>query len=148
MKNENGITMISLIIYIIIMVLIISTIANISASFYSNLNEFDNDSESAVAFSKFNMYFLKDIKQENTQINNIDNNYIILSVGDEIVQYSVQNNSLYRNKVKICGNVRDVSIMSGENSKVINIYLKIGEYEKRTSYTLENNEFTNIIHII
>ena len=65
MKEEKGVTLISLIIYIMVMILIVALIANISSSFYSNLNEFDSESENAVAFSKFNMIFLNDLKKEN-----------------------------------------------------------------------------------
>ena len=58
MKKEQGITLISLIVYVILLTFIVAAISSITSSFYANINNFDNESESAVAYSKFNMYFL------------------------------------------------------------------------------------------
>lgn len=136
MKGENGVTLISLIIYVMLMAIIIAVISNISASFYSNLNDFDNESESVVAYAKFNMFFLNDIKKDNIKVIDFKDNYIVLLLNNIQIQYSVQNNSLYRNKVKISDNVESVLITTNDYNK-IDIYLKIGEYEKTTSYVIE-----------
>jgi len=136
MKKEGGITLISLIIYIMVMTLVIAAVSNISASFYSNLNDFDNESESAVAYSKFNMIFLNDIKKEDTKVLDCNDDYIILSSNGQKIQYSVQNKTLYRNKVKVCDNIKNVSITS-DYYNTIEVSLTIGEYKKITSYTIE-----------
>lgn len=147
MKREKGITMLSLIIYVLLMIFIVASVSNITSSFYSNLNQFDNESESVVAFSKFNMYFLNDIKKDDIEIEEINSNYIVLSLNDEKIEYSVQNNSLYRNRVKICNNVQNASI-TASNDNTINIYLKIGDYEKTTTYVIETTDFTNNTQVI
>ena len=101
MKNEQGITLIALIVYIIIMTFVVAGVTAITNSFYNNLNEVDKTSESAVSFAKFNMYFLKDIKSENVRIvsGGDDSKQIQISFtnkkGDtETVKYSVQNKAL------------------------------------------------------
>lgn len=142
MKKENGITMLSLIIYVLLMIFVVAAISNITASFYKNVNDFDTESESAVAYSKFNMFFLNDIKKDNIEIEDYKDNYIILALNGEEIQYSIQNNALYRNKVKICENVNNASITVNDGNK-ITINLKIGDYQKVTTYVIENNEFTN-----
>lgn len=151
MKNEKGITLATLIIYVILMTFIVSAIASITSSFYSNMNEFDKNSESAVDFSKFNMYFIRDIKRENVSIAKVGEDYIILSYGEDIngteseiektmnVEYSVQNNTLYRNKVKICDDVNNINIVTNENNNTIKVNLTIGDYNKSTIYALENH---------
>lgn len=148
MKSEKGITLISLIIYIITMVIVISVISNISSSMTTNLNEFDKESESAVSFSNFNMYFLSDIKSEGASIKEVSNNSVILKVGNENIQYQIQNNAMYRNKIKICDNIREFSIQHHSSENTITIYLKIGEYEKTTTYTTENIEIESLTQII
>lgn len=111
MRNEKGITLIALIIYIILMTFVVAGVTAITTSFYGNLNEMDKTSESAVAFSKFNMYFINDIKSENVKIANSGTNYIELSFGNKpAVKYSVQNGTLYRDKIKICDKIKDFKI--------------------------------------
>ena len=147
MKKENGITMLSLIIYVLLMIFVVAAISNITASFYKNVNDFDTESESAVAYSKFNMFFLNDIKKDNIEIEDYKDNYIILALNGEEIQYSIQNNALYRNKEKICENVNNASITVNDGNK-ITINLKIGDYKKVTTYVIENNEITNNNNVI
>lgn len=79
MKKEQGITLITLIIYVLLMTFILAGISSITASFYSNMNEFDKESESAVAYSKFNMYFLTDIKRKNAKIESSGRKYVVIA---------------------------------------------------------------------
>lgn len=148
MRKEGGITLLSLIIYVILMIFVVAAVSNITASFYSNLNQFDNESESAVAYSKFNMYFLNDMKKENVEVEEANTNYIILSIDNQMIEYSVQNKALYRNKVKICDNVQDVQITADKDQDTIKVHLKIGDYEKTTTYVIERVEITNNTQVI
>ncbi len=142
MKNEKGITLITLILYVILMTFVVALISAVSSSFYASVNEFDHESESAVAFSKFNMYFVNDIKRDDVSIVENTDTYIVLSYPaedgntEEVVEYSVQNRALYRNKVKICDDVEEISI-SVKEDKIIEINIKIGVYAKTTTYVIE-----------
>ena len=141
MKGERGITLSSLIIYVIILTIVVAIVANITTSFYSNVNEFDSEAEIVVAILQFNMYFVKDIKRKEVTVEYIESDYIILSYYDENevqvdVQYSIQNNALYRNKVKICDNIDNVEF-SMEDENIITITFTIGDYEKTTTYFIE-----------
>lgn len=155
MKKEQGITLITLIIYILLMTFILAGVSSITASFYSNTNEFDKESESAVAYSKFNMYFLTDIKRKNASIESSGRNYVIITYEDDgnsvdsgditvegaetrRVEYSKQNDSLYRNKVKICDNVDDAVFIADTEENTIKVEVIIGEYQRSTVYKLEN----------
>lgn len=149
MKKEQGITLISLIIYILLMTFVVGAVAIITSSFRSNLNELDNSTESIVSFSKFNMYFLKDIKRNEIDIEEYYDDYLILSYLDENqnsrlnVEYSNQNNSLYRNKIKICDNVKNMQITVDDRNNTITIELEIDQYKKATTYAIENKLKTN-----
>ena len=155
MKKEQGITLITLIIYILLMTFILAGVSSITASFYSNTNEFDKESESAVAYSKFNMYFLTDIKRKNASIESSGRNYVIITYEDDgnsvgsgditvegaetgRVEYSKQNDSLYRNKVKICDNVDDAVFTTDIEENTVRVEVIIGEYQRSTVYKLEN----------
>lgn len=79
MKKEQGITLISLILYVILMTFVVAGVSVVTSAFYTNVNEFDKESEYAVSFAKFNMYFLNDIKNDDVKVESIGDNYIILS---------------------------------------------------------------------
>ena len=142
MKEERAITLISLITYVILLMLIVAVISNITASFYANINEFDDQSEDVVSYTKFNMYFLNDIKRKNTVIADYQDNYIVLTYlqdgQEKQVEYSLQNNSIYRNMIKICGNVSQMNFIVNKSNNTIQILTKIGDYEKNVTYVIEN----------
>lgn len=152
MKNERGITLIALIVYIILMTFVVAGVTAITNSFYNNINEVDKTSESAVSFAKFNMYFINDIKTENVQIVNSSSNQVQISFKnkdgqDETVKYSFQNKALYRSsnmptttggtKIKICDKVNDANFTVNTSTNTVTIKLLINNYEKTTVYSLE-----------
>lgn len=144
MKNEKGITLISLIIYVILMTFVVAGVSAITSSFYNNMNEFDKTSESATSFAKFNMYFLNDIKAESAKIagNSNSKNMIELSYKTEkgtmqVVTYSMEKGSLYRDRVKICDKVKDLKFETNKTNGIIEVYMKIDNFEKTTTYKIE-----------
>lgn len=142
MKKERGITLIALIVYIILMTFVVAGVTAITNSFYNNINEMDKTSESAVSFAKFNMYFINDIKSENVRIVSSSPNQVQISFKnkdgqDQTVKYSVQNKTLYRDKIKICDKVNDANITTNTSTNTITVKLLINNYEKTTVYALE-----------
>ncbi len=145
MKDEKGITLIALITYVILMIFTVAGVTAVTNSLYSNVKDLDGDAKSAADFAKFNMYFIKDIKNDDVKLVSCSSNQIILSVtnesGDtENVSYSLQSGGLYRNSVKICSNIQAGEISQGSSEKEIFVYLKIDNYEKTTAYMLEPDE--------
>lgn len=140
MKNDKGITIISLVIYVVLLTFAIAGISAITSSFYGNVSELDADSKGAVAFSKVNMYMLKDVKSEGVElVADGTNSKFSLSINGETIRYRVQNNSLYRNNVKICDGVQEARLEGEKTDEIstITLYLKIKNYEKTTTYVLE-----------
>lgn len=145
MKNEKGITIISLIIYVIILTFVVAGMSAITSSFYSNVSEVEGDSKGAVAFSKINMVMLNDVKSDGVElkIDETSEHKMSLKIAGEIVDYKIQNKALYRNDVKICDKVEtESSFFSYEktnyNSK-ITLDITIDNYRKITTYVLEPN---------
>ena len=137
MKKEQGVTLIALILYLILMTFILTIVVRMTTTLYFNLNEIDQNSESAVAISKINMIILNDIKNKNVSITGIDLRHIKLHNLNtlEDITYTATNGVFYRNKVKICDDVRDISITNRNN--VIEIYITIGNYSKTMTYVIE-----------
>lgn len=142
MKKEKGVTLISLIIYVLLMTFVVAAVTAITASFNNNLSQVDQNSKSSVAFSKFNMYFLNDIKAKKAKIVSNTTDSIEISYFDnngvsQTASYTFKSGGLYRNKVKICDNVKNVNITADETSGVITVYIQIKNYQKTTTYKIE-----------
>lgn len=112
MKNNKGVTLTSLIIFVIGFIMIIAIISNITSFFYSNIDISKINDDSLVQYTRFSSIFSKEINIENNYIidcktfteNEKKVSYIIFSTGN---QYTFKNNSIYKNKIKICTNVDD-----------------------------------------
>lgn len=112
MKNNRGVTLTSLIIYIIGMAIVIGVISTLTSFFYKNIDVSKINDDSGTQYTKFSSVFLEEINKENNYVidcktvveNDKKTSYIIFSTGN---QYTFKNNSIYKNKIKICQNIDD-----------------------------------------
>ena len=74
MKNNKGITLTSLIIYIIGMLIVIATIATLTSFFYKNVNINEIEKVSTEQFTEFSNIFSKEINKANNKIIDWKNN--------------------------------------------------------------------------
>lgn len=111
MSNNKGITMTSLIIYVMGMVFAICIIASLTSFFYKNVNV-ENINKDTTQYTKFSNIFSKEIERKNNKViacntTEEDGNmmsYIVFSSGNQYT-YKSENKALYKNKVKICQDV-------------------------------------------
>ena len=118
MKNNRGITLTSLIIYIIGMLIVIATIATLTSFFYRNVDINELERLSTEQFTEFSSIFSKEINKKNnkvieckTNIEVIDGNdykisYIIFSIGNQYT-YKQESNTIYKNNIKVCTGIED-----------------------------------------
>lgn len=143
MREEKGITLISLIIYIILLIVVVGILSTISQHFYSNTSYITDMGKYASEFNKFNMYFIEDIKN-NSNIYSIDANKIVFEDG---TIYTYSNQAIYRNKVEICSNIYSCIFSNKEEidennftKKIINVKLIIKGaklFESENDYVLK-----------
>ena len=105
-RNEKGITLSSLMIYVIAIVITISILTGIMTYFNSNVKYIMNSGKYVSEFNKFNMYFIEDVKN-NTSIYSIsqNNDEIIFADGTIYTFKGEDDKGIYRNKVKICKDI-------------------------------------------
>ena len=109
MKNNKGITMTSLIIYVIGMLILLGTMANLTSFFYKNIDIEEMQDDSSTQYTKFSSIFSEEINNQNNYIidcktlehDGIKQSYIIFASGNQYT-YTSQNNCIYKNNVKIC----------------------------------------------
>ena len=66
MKSEKGVTLISIVVYIIGIMIVIAILSGLSNFFFQNKNELLDQSRYISEYNKFNMYFINDIKNNRT----------------------------------------------------------------------------------
>lgn len=147
MKAEKGITLISVTIYIIVMLIIVSVISVITSYFYKNVDINSANENLNKQYTKFNSYFVQEVNKkgnklleigetENSSGNGIQR-YIIFLNGNQYT-YISENKGIYMNQIKIAENITDCTFTSRENNGKTTITVTIeGEgFKKETSYTL------------
>lgn len=139
MKSEKGITLISLIIYVVLLLIVVSFLSVVSTHFYSNTKYLMDNGKYISEFNKFNMYFIEDVKS-NKELYSIEKNRIVFEDG---TIYTYSENSIYRNKVEICRTVESCEFSKLEETdnnnfikKIINVKIKI---KSENNFETENN---------
>lgn len=156
MKEEKGITMVSLAIYIVVMTLTIAVMGSIITNFYKNTDTIQGEVKEIIEFNKFNIYFLKEIKMDNNRIDSVSYSepkagekageevseelYILFTSGNA---FSIKDGKIYYNNIKICENLKKVQISFGKNGNkldrtIINVTLNFKTFNKSISYKMEN----------
>lgn len=138
MKKQNGITLVSLVVYVIVMIIVLTTISLIINQFYENNDTIEADTQEIIEFNKFNTYFLKEMKLQGNAIDSIAENYILFKSGNS---FSFNNNNIYYNNVEICNNVEKLTLQQGKNGDgipdIVCVTLKFENFEKKLNYKLE-----------
>lgn len=108
MKNNKGITLTSLIIYVIGMTIMVGTIATLTSFFYKNINigSINNDT---TQYTKFSSIFSEEINRKDNSVVkckelNDETSYIIFSSGNQYT-FNENSKSIYKNNIKICENI-------------------------------------------
>lgn len=145
MKSNKGITLMSVIIYVIGMLIIVTVISVITGYFYKNVDVGDETYNTSQQYTKFNSYFSKEVNMANNKLLEVGEHksqkYIAFSSGNQYT-YINENESIYRNNVKIASNIKQCTFEKNtRNGKdVISVELVIGEdpLPVNTTYTLNN----------
>ena len=101
MKNEKGITLVAVIIYIILLLIVTAMLSTMSQFFFENTKFIEDSSKYSSEFNKFNMFFIEDIKN-NKSTYEVSESKVVLKDG---TTYEYKEAGIYRDKVKICNNI-------------------------------------------
>ena len=143
--NEKGITLVSLIIYIITTIIILTILSMISTNFYKNIKKVEYGQEYALEFNKFNMFFIEDVKKNHTA--SINNNIITFEDGTKY-EWNRDEKVIYRNNEKINTKINNIifnineekSVKNNTTKQIISVTMNTGKknvYEKTIDYVLK-----------
>lgn len=144
MKENHGITMTSLVIYIVGLVIVIGIMATFTGHFYQNVDDVVITQNADEEYSKFLAYLTNDANSENLEFVQSGVNgqtCIILKFKDgQEHQYIYQNNKIYylsideqeEKKIILCSDVSVINVFDYSEEK-INIDFNIGNKNFSTS---------------
>ena len=123
MKSEKGVSLVSLIIYLIAMTIAVGIVARISNYFYRNINILDTSLTSSEEFLNFNAYITKEVNIKGNEVQTIGEReissgrmkYLIFSKTGN--QYGFINN-------EICSNLKLEEIEYKNKILAITLYLQ------------------------
>ena len=145
MKKQKGVTLISLTIYIIAVVIVISMITVISRYFYKNITYSSRNVDPMVEYTKFNSFFTEETNLAEIEVfdskTTTDENKVSYVVFNNGIQYTYisQNKGIYRNKVKIARNIDDCEFKIGQSDgkTTITVNFLAGDFKNSITYTLK-----------
>ena len=125
MKNQKGVTLVSLTIYIIVAGIVFLIVAFLNANFFSRMSELINESKVTNEFSKFCSVFIRDVKNSES-ITEYNDKQLKFSNGAVYEVRKLENTeatyAIYRNSVKICESLK---------GKYIQILKNVGEEDEQ-----------------
>lgn len=153
-KNENGVTLTSLIIYIIAMVIVVGIVATITKYYYGDINNINKEVDVSKEYTKLISYLSEDVNNPYNVIKACDGKSIVFydfskaTETDEATgynQYTFQGDSIYFNKTKICGGVKSCEFVQDntdpKSSFSVNIIFDNGgkEENKNINYSIRRD---------
>ena len=147
MKKESGITLVTLIVYLMIVSAILAALTNLSSHVYKNIGKLGSENLSAEEFNKFNVNFIKSVKANKKATVTNNNQNVTIEFGDGTTyNYINGENSIYKNKIKIAKNINyfTADVQNINNKNVIQV--QIGTGKKDTA--VGNNDFGKTINYV
>ena len=140
MRNQKGITLTSLVIYVIAMIIVLALMSSIINNFYQNSDTIQADTQEIIEFNNFNTYFLKEIKKKENRVDSIQDNYYILFASGN--SFSLENNSIYYNNIEICRDVKEFVVQQGlegdgKDNTVVFVKISFEKFSKSINYKIE-----------
>lgn len=134
MKSEKGVAITSIMIYIIALTVVVILIGRIITYFYKNINNVEENTLANAEYLMFNSYFTDEINIEGNEVETCESNYIIFSQTQN--QYTYQNGSIYRGKVKIAKDIEFCEFYYNEDTKEIYVNMKIQDKYYSSTFTV------------
>ena len=150
MKNNKGITLTSLVIYIIGLVVLVGTMATLTRYFYNNLDQTTLENKVSKEYTEFTNYITNDInsnKIENVFIREEGKEVLIKFIDYKSHKYTFTEDSIYYveikdnqelKRVRLSKDVDNVNSLFSLNSKVLGVKVQFKNgVVYNASYTIQ-----------
>ena len=146
MRGDRGITLTSLIMYVVLIIIALGILALLRSNFQSNVKELNQQGTNNYEFDKFNVSFLQEVKKDGNGISSVNASEIIFITNNK---YTFKDNCIYLNdSIKVAENIESLSFSTEviDKKTVIKVTVKPKKSEEKVvEYVLNNFEnFSNI----
>ena len=119
MKNEKGITLVSLIIYLIFLSFSISMLLIMTRDISFGTTSIYDSAQGVGSFNSFNTSFIQDVKSsESCKVEKDSNGNIRITLSNgSIYTYVTNEKTIYRNSIKISTNISEFEVTYNDESK-------------------------------
>lgn len=147
LKSEKGITLLSLIAYLMVLTIAVGLLSTIGNFFYGNINIVQDTAKYSSEFDKFNSNIINDVKSnKHVKVDN-DKGTIIFENGITY-KYNKEDSGIYRGQNKVASHVTGFKVSSktivinNVEKEILTINIIIGTSEKnlvnkQIDYTLK-----------
>ena len=147
MRSNKGITLTSLIIYMIVFSIVIGTVSMISGSFIKNSEEVVISANSSEQYTRLTTYITEDINSINFKSIKVEEDYINIAFLDgSSHQYIYNNNNIYYisvkdesidKKITICSKITDYSFEIDKEKNNLKISVTIDGITYKNNYSIK-----------
>lgn len=147
MRSNKGITLTSLIIYIIVFTIVIATVASISGYFTKNTDEVVIGADASEQYTRFTTYLTNDINSINFKSIKVGTDYINITFLDKSShQYIYNNNKIYYisekdgnidKEITLCDKIDGFSFQYDETNKKLKISITINGISYNNNYSIK-----------
>ncbi len=126
MKDNKGITLANLVVYVVGFTIIIGIVTVIISFINTNIVQMNEATDRVAEYSKFNLAFVEEVKKINNEITNVTSNSIEFSSGNK---YTFQDNKIYLNKAALVNNVKKCKfeVINLDYKQVVAVNMEIGK---------------------
>ena len=144
-KNQKGVTLTELVVYITVMLAVLGVMTSISSFFYNNLGIVKESAKYSAQFDSFNSYITVDIKNNKDVV--VKNETLIFEDGTTYV-YNEADEGIYRGNQKIATNVKTFNVskktitINNVDKNILTVQIIIGNssktlFNRTIDYTLK-----------
>lgn len=138
-RNTKGITLVSLVIYVVIMLMLIAIIAVFKNNIDENIDSMGEYTSLVPKINKVHMYMLDEVNMKDNKVLKRDSSgsYIEFSSGNS---YMFSDGNLYKNSVKVLSDIIGGSfqVETENNNEVLYVNLSLGDelQDKQLKYVM------------
>ena len=147
MRSNKGITLTSLIIYIIVFTIVIATVSTISGYFMKNTDEVVIGAGASEQYTRFTTYLTNDINSINFKTIKVGTDYINITFLDQSShQYIYNNSKIYYisekegnidKEITICDKIDNYSFEYDASNSKLKISITIDEINYNNNYSIK-----------
>jgi len=144
MKSQKGITLISLVVYIVAMSIVVGIVATITSFFYSNTESISESATDLGEFNKFNLEMVREVKQAGNRISSIENEGTRITFTSGNI-FTFQDGGIYKNKIKLCTGVINCQFRKSlqEEKEILTVLFETQNFARTIEYVMEDSGITN-----